>query len=179
MGEKSVRFSDLSGQMVGNPDELARMLITEHPDLDKPVQLEAMPDELAQLGKFSLQAVRVEVAMPGEDDATTHTLTVSNFNKLATTKPMAEVLADAQPAAAKRRSHNKTTNGESLRSFDTLEQAGLPHKGKIGDEEARLVRENLDVVNANRVAQGFEPIDPANPIDAKRYGFTKSEPSEA
>lgn len=143
MGEKSVHFSDLSGQMAENAEELARMLVTEHPDLDKPVELEALPDELSQLGKFSLQAVRVEVTMPDEDDATTHTLTVNNFKKLATAKSMPEVLADAHPAAAKRRSHNKTTNGDPLRNFDTLEQAGLLHKGKIGDEEARLVRDNL------------------------------------
>jgi hypothetical protein len=179
MGEKSVRFSDLSGQMAENPEDLASMLVTEHPDLDKPVLLEALPEELAQLGKFGLQAVRVEVIMPGEDEATGHTLTVNNFNKLATGKPMSEVLADAQPAAPKRRSHNKTSNGDALRSFDTLEQAGLPHKGKVGEEEARLVREHLEAVNARRVAQGFEPIDPGSPIDAKRYGFTKSRPGEA
>jgi hypothetical protein len=179
MGEKSVRFSDLSGQMVENPDDLASMLVTEHPDLDNPVRLEALPDELAQLGKFTLQAVRVEVTIPGQDEATAHTLTVTNFNKLATGKPMPEVLADAQPATPKRRSHNKTTNGDSLRSFDTLEQAGLPHKGKIGEEEARLVRENLEAINASRVTQGFEPIDPNNPIDAKRYGFKPSPKKDA
>ena len=109
--------------------------------------------------------------MPGEDEVSRYTLTVNNFNKLATVKPMAEVLSDAQPAAPKRRSHNKTANGDPLRNFDTLEQAGLPHKGKIGEDEARLVREHLDTVNTNRAAHGLSPIDPSNPIDAKRYGF--------
>jgi hypothetical protein len=159
--------------MVENPEQLASMLVTEHPDLDKPVHLEALPDELAPLGKFALQAVRVEVTLPDEDEVSRYTLTTNNFNKLATAKPMPEVLADAQPAASKRRSHNKTTNGEPLRNFDSLEHAGLPHKGKIGEEEARLVRENLEAVNAKRVTQGLEPIDSTNPIDAKRYGFNK------
>jgi hypothetical protein len=171
MGEKSVRFSDLSGQMVENSEALARIQVTEHPDLDKPVALEALPEELEQLGKLTMKAVRLEVTMPGEEDATPHILTVNNFNKLAIGKPMADVLAGAQPTTPKRRSHNKTSNGEALRTFDTIEAAGLPHKGKIGDEEARLVRENLDAVNANRVAQGLPPIDPANPTEAKRYGF--------
>lgn len=178
MGEKSVRFSDLSGQMVENPGELASMLVTEHPDLHKPVRLEALPDELAALGKFALQAVHVEVTLPGEEAGSRYTLTISNFNKLATARPMSEVLAGAQPTEPKRRSHNKTTSGDALRSFDTLEQAGLPHKGKIGEDEARLVRENLDAVNTNRAAQGFEPIDPMNPIDARRYGFAKPLPGK-
>jgi hypothetical protein len=160
--------------MVDDPAELARMVVTEHPDLDKPAVLEALPDELGQLGKLAIQAVRVEVTMPGEEEPNAHTLTVNNFNKLAAGKPMAEVLADAQPATIKRRSHNKTTNGDALRTFDTLESAGLPHKGKISAEEAKLVRENLEEVNANRAVQGLEPIGPNNAIDAKRYGFGKS-----
>jgi hypothetical protein len=57
-------------------------------------------------------------------------------------------------------SYNKTANGEPLRSFNSLENAGLPHQGKVSAEEARLVRQNLEAVNANRKTQELVPIDP-------------------
>jgi hypothetical protein len=62
----------------------------------------------------------------------------------------------------------KTTSGDPLRTFNSLESADLPHQGKISFEEARLVRENLEAVSENHgAAQGLPPVDPSNPIDAK------------
>lgn len=61
MGEKVVRFSDLSGEMAGNPEELVNIVVTEHPDLDQPVRLEAMPYEVEPLGKLSIAGVGLEV----------------------------------------------------------------------------------------------------------------------
>jgi hypothetical protein len=174
MAERVVNFSDLSGEMIVKPEDLVGVVVTDHPDLDQPVRLEAMPNELEQLGKYAIAGVRLEVTTAGDEEPKRYILSVNNFNKLATKRPMEEVLADAKPVAAptlKRRSHNKTTNGEPLRSFNSLESAGLPHQGKVSAEEARLVRENLEAVNKNRAAQDLPPIDPSNPIDAKRYGL--------
>lgn len=174
MGERTVRFSDLSGQMA-DAAELASVIVTEHPELEQPVRLEAMPAELEPLKKLAIRAVALEVRFPGdEEQPTRYVVTVSNFDKLATDRPMAEILASAERVVAKatrRSSHNRTSNGEPLRTFNTLENAGMPHQGKVSVEEARLVRENLEAVNANRAAQDLPPIDSANPIDAKRYGF--------
>jgi len=164
--------------MITDPDDLVGVLITDHPELDEPRRFEAMPGELEQLGKLAIAGVRLEVTVPGDEEPTRYILTANNFNKLATKRPMEEVLADARPVAPPtptRRSHNKTANGEALRTFNSLENAGLPHQGKVSAEEARLVRENLEVVNANRATQKLTPIDPANPMDAKRYGFQTSE----
>ncbi len=47
----------------------------------------------------------------------------------------------------------------------------MPHKGKIGADEAVFVRDNLELVNERRAAAGHSPIDPADAGDAKRYGF--------
>ena len=45
MGQKTVRFSDLSGQLIMREDSLARIVIHEHPDLgDGPVEIEALAD---------------------------------------------------------------------------------------------------------------------------------------
>ena len=177
MGERTVRFSDLSNQQV-EADKLASLTV-EHPDHELPLRLEGTPEELEPLKKLGIRAVRLEVQLPGEDEEPTrYIVPEKDFDKLATGRKMAEVLAEAEQVtaapAAKRRSHNKTANGEPLRTFNTLGNAGLPHMGKVSAEEAKLVRENLEAVNANRAAQGHAPIDPANPIDAKRYGFGES-----
>ena len=181
MGEKVMQFSDLSGQLVPDPEALARIVVVEHPDVaDGPVKLDALPEELEQLGRFGIRAVTLEVTMPGEDEPTRHVLTVANFAKLATDKPMAEVLDGAERITTKRRIGGSAVNGEVARDHNSMEWAGTPHKGKTSPEEAKLVRENLEAVNARLIAQGFRPVDPANPEHARRYGFDgAATPAEA
>jgi hypothetical protein len=176
MAQEVIHVSDLSGQRIDSPDEQrVDILVTDHPDLEpgKQVRLEALPDEIKDLGKYSIAAVGLLVTRPEDEVPSRHILTKANFDKLATHKPMNEVLTAAAPvkSSAGRRSHNQTTSGDPLRTFDTLESAGLPHQGKVSAAEAKLVRENLEAVNANRATQNLPPIDPANPMDAKRYGF--------
>jgi hypothetical protein len=172
MGEKAVRFSDLSGEMVDNPDELAQITVIDHPDVvDGPVRIEARPEELETLGKMAIKAVTLEVKLPDEEEPTRHVLTTANFAKLATDKPMPEVLEGAERVVVKR---GRANGGGEARNHETLDWAGTPHKGKTSPEEARLVRENLDAVNARLIAQGYRPVDPANPEHARRYGFDNS-----
>ncbi|SRR5258708_1473217 len=171
MGEKVMRFSDLSGQLAPDPEALASITIVDHPELaDGPVRIEALPEELEQLGKFGIRAVTLEVKLPGEEEPTRHVLTTANFAKLATDKPMAEVLEGAARVSTKRRMGGAALNGE-MRDHNTLEWAGTPHKGKTSPDEARLVRENLEAINERLTAQGLRTIDPANPEHAKRYQF--------
>ena len=171
MGEKVMHVSDLSGQLVPDPEALASITIVDHPDVeDGPVRIEALPEELEQLGKFSIRAVTLEVKMPGEEEPTRHVLTTANFAKLATDKPMAEVLAGAERVVVKRRMGGAAVNGE-MRDHESLEWAGTPHKGKTSPKEAQLVRENLEAVNARLISQGLRPVDPNNPEHARRYGF--------
>lgn len=154
------------------------LVVTEHPDLDQPVRLEAVPGELAQLGKYSIAAVGLEVTSPGGEEPTRYVLTVANFNKLASDRPHGRGPADAEPVVPKRCSHTTTKNGGPLNDHNTLEWAGTPQKGKIGGEEARLAREHLDEINARLETQGLRTIDPTNPEHAKRYGFdTASAPN--
>src|ERR1700724_1125590 len=98
MGERLVRFSDLSGQMAENPEALVGVVVTDHPELDQPVRLEAIPGELEMLGKLALKdPVILDVTQPGEEESQRYVLTVANFGKLATHKPMGEVLEGAEP----------------------------------------------------------------------------------
>ena len=182
MSTQEIRVSDLSGQTIGNPEEqLVKIVVTEHPDLepDKRVRLDAMPEELENLGRWSIAAVGLEVTLPGDEAPTRHVLTKANFDKLATSgRPMDEVIAAAavvEVAKQRRTSHNTTKDGGPLVNYNDAEHAGMPHKGKIGDQEAAFVRENLELVNRRRAEAGHPPIDPASPVDAKRYGFGKED----
>jgi hypothetical protein len=184
MGKQEIRVSDLSGQRIENPEaELVSVVVTEHPDLepDKRVQLDALPAEVKDLAKLSIAAVGLEVTHPGDEAPTRYFLTRANFDKLASARPMDEVLAAAAvvKVVKDRRSHNTTKDGGALINYNEPDYAGLPHKGKIGEKEADFVRGNLELVNQRRVAAGHELIDPANPLDVKRYGFEAHEQPEA
>jgi hypothetical protein len=188
MGEKVVRFSDLSGQMA---DEAAGGLIpltvTDYPDADpdQRVRIEVTPDELEKIGKLSIAAVGLETEPTNEEERRSRfVVPLAKLGSLATVTPIEEVLANAQPVvppksqrrqrsdgADGRRSHNQRADGGPLINYNDPEYAGLPHKGKIGEAEAAFVRDNLELVNERRAAAGHVSIDPSNTEHTKRYGF--------
>lgn len=179
MGERIVRTADLSGEIVTNSDELIGMVVTDYPDLDEPRRIEVTPPQLEQIGKLAIATVGLEVESADEEEKPMrYRVPIEKFVKLATNRPMNEVLAEAQLvtlATPKRRSHNTTATGDPLRDYNDPEHAGFPHKGKIGEREAEFVRSNLTLVNEHRVAAGHAPIDPTNQAHAKRYGLTLEE----
>src|ERR1700744_6514005 len=68
MGQKTVRFSDLSGQLIMHDDALARIVVHEHPELgDGPVEIEALTDEAMALEKDALRVAGLDLYLPGED----------------------------------------------------------------------------------------------------------------
>ena len=51
MGQKTVRFSDLSGEIITQDDAVARIVIHEHPELgDSPVEIEVLPADPLSAG---------------------------------------------------------------------------------------------------------------------------------
>lgn len=186
MATEEIRVSDLSGQRIENQDEqLVNIVVTEHPSLDpdQRAHLDAMPDELSNLGKISIAAVGLQITFPGQEEPQRHILTKSNFDKLfASGRAADEIVAAAaivevvkQVRQGERRSHNRTATGEPLVSYGDPEYAGLPHYGRVGKKEQAYVLANLDQVNERRVAAGHPAINLADPADAERYGFTASE----
>jgi hypothetical protein len=99
MGQKTVRFSDLSGQLIMREDALARIVIHEHPDLggDGPVEIEAMADEALALEKDTLRVAVLDVYLPGEDLPRRVTMDADAFGLAVTEKPVGEMLAAARP----------------------------------------------------------------------------------
>jgi hypothetical protein len=186
MGEKIVRFSDLSGQMADEATGgLIPLVVTDYPDADpdQRVRIEVTADELEKIGKLSIAAVSLETEPANEDEQRSRfVVPLAKFATLAMVAPVADVLANAElveppkpqrrSQSGERRSHNQRSDGGPLFNYNDPENAGLPHKGKIGEVEAAFVRNNLELVNERRAAAGHTPIDPSNPDHARRYGFT-------
>ncbi len=180
MGQKTVRFSDLSEQLITDDSDLVRIVVHEHPDLDgQAVEIEAHLDEVGAITDAALQVAVVELYLPGESEPRRVILDAAVLDKLASSRPMEELLIAARPArrAPKPRAATRAgtaadaaSGGERV-DYGTLAHAGKPHKGRITDTEKKLVREHLAEVNARLAAEGLRTIDPADPALAERYGL--------
>jgi len=185
MVERIVRFSDLSGQMADEATGgLIPLVVTDYPnsESDQRVRIEVTPDELEKIGKLSIAAVGLETEPTEEEEKRSRfVVPLAKFATLATVAPIEDVLANAQPVVPpkggrraqsdERRSRNQRADGGPLVNYNDHDNAGLPHKGKIGEVEAAFVRDNLELVNERRAVAGYAPINPTNTEHAKRYGF--------
>ena len=98
MGQKTVRFSDLSGQLIMRDDALARIVIQEHPELsDGPVEIEALADEALATEKDALRVAVLDLYLPGEEAPRRVTLDAEAFGALVTEKSVGDMLANARP----------------------------------------------------------------------------------
>jgi hypothetical protein len=125
MGQKTVRFSDLSEQLITEDRALVRIVVQEHPELDgQPVEIEAHLDEVRAITEAALQVAVVELYLAGEAEPRRVTLDAAVFDKLAVTRPMAELLISARPARPARRAAKPRAAAAAAPA------AGKPHKGK-------------------------------------------------
>jgi hypothetical protein len=171
MGQKTVRFSDLSGQLIMNDDALARIVVHEHPELgDAPVEIEALADEAEAMEEAALRVAVLDVYLRDDIEPRRIVMEADVFDKLATDNPMSELLIAARPA---RRSSKAPANGSSRDRLDyaTLEHAGKPHKGKTTDTEKQLVRDHLAEINERLARQGLRTISLTDPDHVERYGL--------
>ena len=99
MGQKMVKFSDLSGELITDDDAVARVVVHEHPELaGPPVEIEVLADEARAVGKAAVRVAVVDLYLPGEDEPRHVAVDLAAFDKLATDKPMSELLITARPA---------------------------------------------------------------------------------
>lgn len=176
MGTRAMKFSDLTGALLPDGDEPVRLVVIEHPDLDGgPVELEATPVEVEPAVDAALSVAIFELYAPGDSAARRMVVDVGDFDALATDKPMRELLKAAPPMKPAKRGAIATDRASV--NYASLEHAGTPHRGKVTADEARIVREHLDQVNARLAQGGLRQIDPANPADAERYGFREAAPA--
>ncbi len=174
MGQKTVRFSDLSGAIITQDDALARIVIREHPELaDSPVEIEVLTDEAGAIEKAGLRVAVVDLYLPGEDEPHRVTMDAGSFDKLATDKAMSELLVSARPA---RRSSRTSPAGQARGDrggYASIEHAGRPHKGRITDAERQLVCEHFDEINERLAGQGLRTISLADREHIERYGLAE------
>ncbi len=175
MGQKTVRFSDLSGQLITRDDALARIVVHEHPDLiDGPVEIEALTDEAEVIEQAALRVAVIDLYLPDDMEPRRIVMEADAFDKLASENPMNQLLIAARPV---RRGPKTPANGGSRGDrldYATVEHAGKPHKGKTTDLEKQLVREHFDEVNQRLAAQGIRTISLADPEHVERYGLQEA-----
>jgi hypothetical protein len=173
MGQKTVRFSDLSGQLILEDDALARIVVHEHPELtDGPVEIEALCSEAEAIEQAALRVAVVDLYLRDDIEPRRIVLEADAFDKLATQNPMGELLISA--ARPVRRGSRTQPNGGSRGDrldYATLEHAGKPHKGKITETEKQLVRDHFDEVNERLAGQGVRIISLTDPDHVERYGL--------
>ena len=170
MGQKTVRFSDLSGQLIMDDDQLARIVIHEHPELgDGPVEIEALTDEAEGIEQAALRVAVIDLYLPDDIVPRRIVLEADAFDKLASQSPMDELLGAARPV---RRGSKPAVSGGSRSDrpdYATLEHAGKPHKGKVTDAEKALVRDHIDEINQRLAEQGLRTISVTDPDHVERY----------
>jgi hypothetical protein len=175
MGQKTVRFSDLSGQLITHDDALARIVVHEHPELvDGPVEIEALTDEAEAIEQAALRVAVIDLYLPDDLEPRRIVMEADAFDKLATENPMDQLLVAARPIRrGPRTSVSAGSRGDRL-DYATLEHAGKPHKGKVTDTEKQLVRDHLDEINLRLADQGLRTISVADPDHVERYGLRQS-----
>lgn len=171
MGRKTIRFSDLSEKLITDDGDLVRVVVRQHPELDgQAVEFEGHRDELAPITGASLQVAEVELYFPGEEEPRRVVVDAAVFDKLATSRTMAELLIASAPARRAPAARAAAPRKERL-DYTTLEHAGKPHRGAATDAERQLVRQHLAEINKRLAADGMRTIDPADPDHAERYGL--------
>jgi hypothetical protein len=174
VGQKTVRFSDLSGQLMLEGDTPARIVVHEHPELsDGPVEIEALADEAGVIEKGALRVAILDLYLPGDDEPRRVVVPAEAFDKMATDRPVSELLITARPAKRATRSSSAGASNGDRTNYGTLEHAGKPHKGKTTDAEKRLVREHFDEINERLAEQGIRPLSLADPEHVERYGLAE------
>jgi hypothetical protein len=172
VGQKTVRFSDLSGQLIMEPAVPARIVIHEHPELaDSPVEIEALTTEARAIEDAGVPVAIVDIYFPGEEQPRRVAMEADAFDQLATDRPMSELITSARPAKRAARSAAPPAARDERVNYATLEHAGKPHKGKTTDAEKQLVREHLDEINERLAAQNIRTISLADPEHIDRYGL--------
>ena len=175
MGQKTVRFSDLSGQLITHDDALARIVVHEHPELvDGPVEIEALTGEAEAIERSALRVAVIDLYLPDDLEPRRIVLEADAFDKLATENPMDQLLVAARPIRRSPRASVSNGSRGDRPDYATLEHAGKPHKGKVTDTEKQLVHDHLDEINQRLASQGLRTISMADPDHVERYGLQDS-----
>ena len=185
MATKTIKISDLSERPIPE-EQLARLVVEEHPEFPDSVTLEVLPEEVEGVIPEEQNYVRATYFPPTESGGVPRSvvLSIEDFNNLSQTEDMETVLQNAlraqQEQEGKRRGRRSRRVGERRQrqriDYASPEHAGEPHRGRITDAEKEYVRNNLAEVNARLGRDGYRTIDPNDPEMAERYGLPTQQP---
>ena len=109
MGQKTVRFSDLSERLITEDGDLVRIVVHEHPELgDVPVEIEALTEEAETIEDAALRVAVIDLYLPDDIEPRRIVMEADAFDKLATENPMDQLLMAARPI---RRSPRTSVSG--------------------------------------------------------------------
>jgi hypothetical protein len=181
MATKTIKVSDLTGKEIGPEENLARIVVEDHPSITDSVTLEVLPEEVENRLPEEQNFVRVTYYPPSANggEEKTLVLSVEEFNNLSTDWDMEIILQEALKEQQEREKSQRGRGGRRAAGdkgpkvdYSSPEHAGEPHRGKARDKEKEYVRNNLEEVNTRLSEQGMRLIDPNDPKMAERYGLT-------
>ena len=177
MARKEVFVSDISGQEI-DEGQVARVVVSDHPALgNRTVELDASAQEVEGWESSQIHLVSIGIQLPGQSGVRRVVMEVSAFDQLFGPNDVAEILQNARsggaaPSHRRSRGHGARPAASAPKvDYTDPDHFGQLHRGRITDQEAALVREDLTRANKNRAAAGQSEIDPDNPAEKKRYGF--------
>jgi hypothetical protein len=175
VARKEIVVSDLSGREI-EEGRVARLTVSDHPALgSRTVELDAAVDEVEGLESSRISLVSVGVQLPGQSGTRRVVMELGDFDRLLGGRDPSEVLLAARAGGRvtdERRSRSRGSGSKAGRvDYTARDHFGQLHRGRVNEEEAALVRDNLEQANANRRRAGQPEIDPNDPAEKKRYGF--------
>ena len=182
MGTITVKISDLTGKIIEEQEQVARLVVEEHPHFNGPITLEALPSEIEEQLPQNSDYVALSYYPPNGELQRRVLMPLEEFNNLFEESDPETVLQTAlanqqeeQQVETPRRGGQRATTRKDRVDYSSPEHAGEPHRGSISEDEKVYVREHLDEVNARLREKGMREIDPSNPKLAERYGLSPAE----
>src|SRR4051794_6205972 len=178
MSKRYMTVSDLTGDPIQSDEDVATIVVWDHPLIERPVQLDADVAEVSEVEGSSKDYAVIEIIRDGGDKRERLVLEVSEFESLFNDKvKVDDVLHSAEPYSdspvatrtdePKRRGRPRGSGGAAAAptakadrvDYKAPENAGLLHRGRVTEEEKALVQADLDRANANRRREGQPEID--------------------
>jgi hypothetical protein len=172
MAVKTIKVSDLSGELILDQGQLGRLVVEEYPGVAaEEISLDVLPEEVEGEIPEGQDSVVLSYQAPGAEKGRRFVLPLETFNKLSKGKDMDSILKDALATEEKGRSRRRGTTRTGV-NYASPEHAGEPHRGRATQAEQEYVRTHLGEVNARLRRDGMREIDPNDPKMANRYGLT-------
>lgn len=176
MAVRQIVVSDISGNPVED-DQHARIVVEDAPGVNGPVELDVSLDEAGKFQAGKIELVSLVIHEPNKAPRRV-VLETKAFNSAFKGVSMDDVLAgarraeqDAPAQRQQRRARGTGTAKPDKINYQSLENAGRPHRGRLTDAEKDVVRNNLDAVNKRLANEGLPPIDPNDPKTREKWGF--------